>query len=527
MELREIKEMLSQLVPNYRRTVTVEEQLVPRDEDDAPSDHSLHSSSPDVDVRDPPAPHQRSHTTFRPHSPQFLAIRNIVIAFSMGVCCRPQQSLRKPLREALAFKDVYDMSDAIKYALKVEDLLRSSPSATTSATSTHVPSSSKPSPTRVGPITCYECKEIGHVRSDCPKRKRVGLTQDEENLTHPEEDQNLLVNLVGGELIETVVAHDVIRRLMIQCALQPGLAQVSLKLDVVETSNEVLVIAEDDNTYTPGRLPELRGGYFPTQFTPKKYPERILFVGWRRDIDDMIMVLEALLAPGSELWMFNDVLEKEREKKLTDGGLEILGLANIKLVHREGNAVIRRHLESLPLETFDSVSVIFPLEDNEVGVVFCIYLLHFSKCLPSKETSNPMRHAVFSHSSWIREMQLASDKSIMISEILDSRNRNMVFVSRISDYVLSNELVSMALAMVAEDKQINRVFEELFAEEVCRMLFSEGYEMCIRPPEFYLYDQEKLCFYEIMIRGRQRQEIVIGYRHTDADRAVINLLIRE
>ncbi|KAF9610140.1 hypothetical protein IFM89_020272 [Coptis chinensis] len=35
-----------------------------------------------------------------------------------------------------------------------------------------------------------------------------------------------LVNLVGGELIETVVAHDVIRRLMIQCALQPGLAQL-------------------------------------------------------------------------------------------------------------------------------------------------------------------------------------------------------------------------------------------------------------------------------------------------------------
>lgn len=63
-------------------------------------------------------------------------------------------------------------------------------------------------------------------------------------------------------------------------------------------------------------------------------------------------------------------------------------------------------------------------------------------------------------------MQQASDKSIIISEILDSRTRNLVSVSRISDYVLSNELVSMALAMVAEDKQINRVLEELFAEEV-------------------------------------------------------------
>lgn len=63
-------------------------------------------------------------------------------------------------------------------------------------------------------------------------------------------------------------------------------------------------------------------------------------------------------------------------------------------------------------------------------------------------------------------MQQASDKSIIISEILDSRTRNLVSVSRISDYVLSNELVSMALAMVAEDKQINQVLEELFAGEV-------------------------------------------------------------
>lgn len=54
--------------------------------------------------------------------------------------------------------------------------------------------------------------------------------------------------------------------------------------------------------------------------------------------------------------MFNEVPEKEREKKLSDGGLTISGLVNIKLVHREGNAVIRRHLEGLPLETFDSVS---------------------------------------------------------------------------------------------------------------------------------------------------------------------------
>lgn len=43
-------------------------------------------------------------------------------------------------------------------------------------------------------------------------------------------DNEPLVKLVGGELIETVVAHDVIGRLMIQCALQPGLAQVFIQI---------------------------------------------------------------------------------------------------------------------------------------------------------------------------------------------------------------------------------------------------------------------------------------------------------
>ncbi|XWS40389.1 hypothetical protein CRYUN_Cryun18bG0137000 [Craigia yunnanensis] len=388
-------------------------------------------------------------------------------------------------------------------------------------------------------------------------------------------DNEPLVKLVGGDRIETVVAHDVIGRLMIQCALQTGLAQiwedilgfendefyikrwpqldgmqfedvlisfpdaipcgVKVAADsgmiilnpddnyVLKEGDEVLVIAEDDDTYAPAPLPEVRRVGFPNVPELPKYPEKILFCGWRRDIHDMIMVLEAFLAPGSELWMFNEVPEKERERKLIDGGLDSSGLEKIKLVHREGNAVIRRHLENLPLETFDSILILADesLEDSVVhsdsrslATLLLIRDIQ-SKRLPYKDTqSTSLRLAGFSQSSWIREMQQASDKSIIISEILDSRTRNLVSVSRISDYVLSNELVSMALAMVAGDKQINRVLEELFAEE--------GNEMCIKPAEFYLFDQEELCFYDIMLRGRQRQEIVIGYRLANSERAIIN-----
>ena len=39
-------------------------------------------------------------------------------------------------------------------------------------------------------------------------------------------DNEPLIKMVGPEIIQTVVSHDIIGRLMIQCARQPGLAAV-------------------------------------------------------------------------------------------------------------------------------------------------------------------------------------------------------------------------------------------------------------------------------------------------------------
>ncbi|XP_010650720.1 ion channel CASTOR isoform X2 [Vitis vinifera] len=388
-------------------------------------------------------------------------------------------------------------------------------------------------------------------------------------------DNEVLVKLVGGDLVETVVAHDVIGRLMIQCARQPGLAQIwedilgfencefyikrwpeldgmqfedvlisfpdaipcgikaaayggkiILNPDdsyILQEGDEVLVIAEDDDTYAPATLPMVKEASFIHIARPARKPQKILLCGWRRDIDDMIVVLDAFLANGSELWMFNDVPEKERERKLIDGGLDINRLLNITLVNREGNAVIRRHLESLPLESFDSILILADesVEDSAIQAdsrsLATLLLIRDiqAKRLPYREAMVTQGHrGSFSQGSWIGEMQQASDKSVIISEILDPRTKNLLSMSKISDYVLSNELVSMALAMVAEDRQINDVLEELFAEE--------GNEMQIRQANLYLREGEELSFYEIILRARQRREIVIGYRQSSAERAIIN-----
>lgn len=51
---------------------------------------------------------------------------------------------------------------------------------------------------------------------------------------------------------------------------------------------------------------------------------------------------------------------------------------------------------------------------------------------------------------------------------------------------------------------------------------AQGNELQIRQADLYLRDREELSFYEIILRARQRREIVIGYRLANAERAVIN-----
>ncbi|GAQ84141.1 ion channel DMI1 chloroplast precursor [Klebsormidium nitens] len=465
-------------------------------------------------------------------------------------------------------------------------------------------------------------------------------------------DNEQLVKLVGSGIgVETVVAHDVIGRLMIQCARQPGLAQVwedLLGFDgcefyfkhwpeltgctfgevllrfadavpcgirvaaeggkvninppdsyVLQAGDELLVIAEDDDTYEPGPPNKVSAGKVLSRSLPEKLPERILFCGWRRDMDDMIQVLESFLPIGSELWLFSEVPVEDREERLKEGGLDPATLKNVTLVHQKGNPVNRRHLETLPMEDFDSVliladedledsvtaadsrslatlllirdiqsrrlpkdlarfkadqhkqrrqiaekallrarsgssssssiavpSPIAPLElsadsassADSAQPLSPLYPESFVKAVEPKKRSSKLSKREEGHSdqdSWIGKIQQASARSIVISEILDSRTKDLVSVAQISDYVLSNELVSMALAMVSEDQQINRVLDELFDEE--------GNELYIRPSFFYLReDGEELTFYQLMARARQLNEIMFGYKLASADKAMLN-----
>lgn len=46
--------------------------------------------------------------------------------------------------------------------------------------------------------------------------------------------------------------------------------------------------------------------------------------------------------------------------------------------------------------------------------------------------------------------------------------------------------------------------------------------MQIRSADLYVREEEEMNFFEIILRARQRKEIVIGYRLANSERAIIN-----
>ena len=209
----------------------------------------------------------------------------------------------------------------------------------------------------------------------------LGYKQGHVTVEIADVDNRELVHIIGGSLVETVVAHDFIGRLIIQSSRQKGLAPIlehvlgfegcefymeewealvgkafsevlfcfadAIPIGIkmpdtedgpgetllnpaddfeVKEGMQIIVLAEDDDTYTAAEEPFVK--YPPSKLKKVTSPvrtalrqEKVLFVGWRRDLADMLHELDEVVAPGSTLTLFNGVplseryVQKKKKKK--------------------------------------------------------------------------------------------------------------------------------------------------------------------------------------------------------------------
>jgi len=92
----------------------------------------------------------------------------------------------------------------------------------------------------------------------------------------------------------------------------------------------------------------------------------------------------------------------------------------------------------------------------------------------------------------------------VVSEMLDVRNRELAEVTRADDFIVSNKLVSLILAQVSENKELNAVFADIFDPE--------GSEIYLKPAGNYVALGQPISFYTVVEAARRRGEVAIGYR---------------
>lgn len=104
----------------------------------------------------------------------------------------------------------------------------------------------------------------------------------------------------------------------------------------------------------------------------------------------------------------------------------------------------------------------------------------------------------------IRDIQKKCNaKGALVCEILDPRTENLLALAKLDDYLSSNDLVSMALAQVAKESDIHGLLEDIFSPE--------GDEMHIKDIRNYATPGETLSWWEITARARMRGQVAMGF----------------
>mmetsp|Transcript_45590 Transcript_45590/g.89705 ORF Transcript_45590/g.89705 Transcript_45590/m.89705 type:complete len:739 (+) Transcript_45590:132-2348(+) len=407
------------------------------------------------------------------------------------------------------------------------------------------------------------------------------------------EDNVPLIEMAGDGCVETIVSHAFVGRLMLMAARQPGLATVyhetlgfdgdefyvkewpecygltfaelmprfkqavlmgikaadgEIKLRppndyVYSEGEEIVVIAEDDDTYEAEDPVEIDRGESPPEYVKADKPEFILLCGWRRGMCSFLDLLNDMVSPGTKCHMICDTPFEDRKETEDEARYkEVAGsdgvswiYENMQLWHYVGNTTSRKLMGALPLHQYTSVMILASQSREEETMRSdsqCVATLLLVHDLRQAKLEDPNykpvagerddRATLLRAASKANLGKKASNKQTglaQICELLDPRTQQTISDNKLiqgvgCDFVRSNTMISQVLAMVAEDPGNRLILKEL--------LGPNGASMNIESSKKYASPGEVCSFWTIAQRVVDKGHILLGYQSNDGSNTVMN-----
>ncbi|HEY9764103.1 MAG TPA: hypothetical protein V6D07_16350 [Trichocoleus sp.] len=341
-----------------------------------------------------------------------------------------------------------------------------------------------------------------------------------------------VIKMVGQDTVEPLLSHDLISRIVVQTCRQSGLSTVYMDLlnfsgaeiyfkeepglqgkpygqallsyndstvigiqhadgairlnppgdTLLQSGERLILISEDDDTIRLARHADtpLDRQAIQAARSTLATAENTLILGWNDHVCNIIQQLDQYVALGSKVMVVAQFPEAE-----VDLSEELLNLRRQAVRYQQGDPTNRDLLDSLDLTQYNHVIVLCnpDLEPDQADAQTLVTLLHL------RDICDRHQH-----------------NFQVVTEILDVRNQALAQVARPDDFVISEQIISLMLAQVAEQKSINAVLTDLFNPE--------GSEIYLKPADAYVAVDRPVNFYTVVEAARQRGESAIGYRRT-------------
>jgi voltage-gated potassium channel Kch len=250
---------------------------------------------------------------------------------------------------------------------------------------------------------------------------------------------------------------------------------------VIHAGDRLIVIAADDDKIhlADQPPPPVDGSLLRTPMPRSVAPERTLLLGWNRRAPAIIRELDRYVPAGSSVTVV---------AAPGTADAELAGLRSDLAVQRveslAADSSDRAVLDALGVEGFDHIIVLCYsdlLDAQRADARTLITLLHLRDIAS----------------------RLGRDFSI-VSEMLDVRDRALAEVARADDFIVSDRLISLLIAQVAENPHLNAVFADIFDPE--------GSEIYMKPAGDYVVLDQPVPYAAVVEAARRRGETAIGYR---------------
>ncbi len=250
---------------------------------------------------------------------------------------------------------------------------------------------------------------------------------------------------------------------------------------VIQHGDQLIVIAQDENViqFDFERQAAIQAERISLGQATLLEPRRILILGWNWRGSKIIDELDRYVSPDSEVTI---VADHEKVEEVL--GRDCLHLANLQVCYSSGDTDDRLVLESVLQKMYHH-----------------IILLGYSDRL-SPQRADAKNLVTLLHLRDIKERN--GLEFTVVTEMMDVRNYALASTARADDYIVSDRLISLIIAQIAENKYLNDVVTEL--------LNPDSAEIYLKPVGQFIQTGQPVNFQTIVEAALQRSEVAIGYR---------------